>query len=310
MIVRLVIEAAAASRSLAERLGAGALAREFPTVTTTAQRPARAGACVTIDAAAWGTGAIDFDALDRRLDALAGEGHGTLVLEGEPRDPARTALEALTRARRLIGRRNEESASPSFDRLLRMHRALHDVDLPLVRADYDHVLDTWQWTLRPSPSAGLAEQAAAPLHDVERLATEATARREHLAPDYADYKDAHARSSGGMARDLLASGLGLEPAVVERAARLVARHERPGNDPDLALLNDADALSLFSLNSPGFVDYYGEEHARRKMAFSLRRLGPEARARLGQIRLRADVKAMLESALGERGAAEEHSCAS
>jgi hypothetical protein len=71
----------------------------------------------------------------------------------------------------------------------------------------------------------------------------------------------------------------------------------------VALINDADALSFFSLNASGFLDYYGVEHTRKKIDYTLRRLRPDARARLRGVHLRRDVRALLvEQApeLGER----------
>jgi hypothetical protein len=64
-------------------------------------------------------------------------------------------------------------------------------------------------------------------------------------------------------------------------------------DRDVALLNDADALSFFSLNSSGYADYFGPEQTRRKIAFSWNRMRPAARAKLPGIRLRDDVRALL-----------------
>jgi hypothetical protein len=91
---------------------------------------------------------------------------------------------------------------------------------------------------------------------------------------------------------------GVDELTRRRAARLIAGHERPPapGDPDaadLALLNDADALSFFSLNSPGYMDYFGPEAARRKVSYTLARLRPAARRRLSHIRLRPDVAALL-----------------
>src|SRR5436305_48053 len=94
--------------------------------------------------------------------------------------------------------------------------------------------------------------------------------------------------------------------ALTRAARLIAGHERPPapGDPDaagLALLNDADALSFFSLNSVGYLDYFGPEPTRRKVAWTLRRLRPAARRHLAGMRLVPEVR----SALAELEAPEE-----
>lgn len=214
--------------------------------------------------------------------------------------PARLAplLErALTRLQRFVDRRNDVSGGPWFDRVLRRHRALHDRRLPLVRADHDHAVDTWRWVLRLRPDASLALQAAALFHDVERLRSEARARKEHLAPDYVAFKTAHARAGAALARRALTSA-GVDAATIAQVEALVAGHERPGDpgDPgeeERALLNDADALSFFSLNASGFLDYYGPDHTRRKVAYTLDRLRPAQRWRLGRLHLRGDVLALV-----------------
>lgn len=271
--------------------GLARIRREFPAIAT--QIASRE--TPTITARDWQAPDFDLAAFDARLTALAAPRPFSLCLAGEPALLAQTALQILTRCQRLSPRRNEASRSAHFDRVLERHRALHDLEKPLVRADHDHALDTWQWMLRIKPDAGLAAQAAALFHDVERLASEADSRVEHHAPDYQVFKDAHAAQGAEIARRSLAEA-GLAPAEIERAARLVAHHEQRRGDPDADLLNDADALSFFSLNSGGFMDYYGPSHTRRKIAYSLARLGPEARLRLEEVRLRPDVAALVEAA--------------
>lgn len=173
-----------------------------------------------------------------------------------------------------------------------------------MRADYEHALDVWQWTLILQPDAGVAVQLAALFHDIERLASEAEVRVEHRALDYQEFKDNHARIGAAWTDEILCD-LGLDPETRRAAVRLVGRHEHPpepgdSDGADLALLNDADALSFFSLNSPGYWDYYGPEQTRRKVAWTLARLRPESLPRLAGIRLRPEVARIVESALAER----------
>ncbi len=150
-------------------------------------------------------------------------------------------------------------------------------------------------------AADLAVQLAALLHDVERLVTEADRRIEHHADDYQAFKDEHAARGAEMAGALLEEA-GVDAGTRRRTVRLIAGHEHaaaPG-DPDagaIALLNDADALSFFSLNSVGYLDYFGPEATRRKVAYTLRRLRPEARRHLDGMRLRPVVSEELEAVL-------------
>jgi hypothetical protein len=187
-----------------------------------------------------------------------------------------------------VGRRNAASATPLFDRVLERHRAHHDLGKPLVRADWAHAVDVWQWVIRLDPEAGLAVQLAALFHDVERLVSEADVRVEHRADDYQAFKDEHARRGAEMADQALTAA-GVDARTRDQTARLIAGHER-----GLSLLSDADALSFFSLNSPGYRDYFGPEATRKKIAWTLARLRPEARERLETVRLRPDIAAIAE----------------
>jgi hypothetical protein len=251
----------------------------------------------------WESQFFNFYELDAALDGLAERTRGpfALRLAGEEERLPGFAREVLTRCQRWMDRRNVASRGPRFDRALAGHRALHDLAKPLVRADYNHALDVWQWTLRLAPQAGLAVQLAALFHDVERLASEADARSEHQAADYQAFKDAHARQGAEMADAALARA-GVDAGTRRRVGRLIAGHERPPaeGDPEaeeIALLNDADALSFLSLNSVGYLDYFGPEATRRKVAWTLRRLRPEARRHLARMRLRPLVAAAVAGEL-------------
>jgi hypothetical protein len=248
---------------------------------------------VEITAAEWHDPGAELLAFDRRVHAAEDRGPFALEIAGDG-DLAllRAATEILLRYQRLVPAWNEHSSTDVFARVLARHAALHDRSKPLVRADHDHALDVWQWTLRLDPNAGLAVQLAALLHDVERLRSEADVRVEHHAPDYQAFKDAHAAGGAMLAHNLLAAA-GLRDGDAETVARLVATHERRGQDVALTLLNDADALSFFSLNSAGFLRYYGPEHTAKKVAYTLERMSPRAQAWLPVLRLEPEVARMM-----------------
>jgi len=257
--------------------------------------------CLSLALEQWESQTFNFYELDGQLDALAESQDGpfALVLRGSAEELARSARGVLTRCQRWMDRRNQSSRGPHFDRVLKKHREAHDLAKPLVRADYNHTLDTWQWMLRLAPDAGLAVQLAALFHDVERLISEADARVEHRAASYQGFKNEHAARGAKMAAALLGEA-GVDAETRRRAARLIAVHESPAapGDPDaeaVDLLNDADALSFFSLNSVGYLDYFGPEPTRRKVAFTLGRLRPTARRHLSGLRL----PAMVEAAVAE-----------
>jgi hypothetical protein len=256
--------------------------RQSPTVMVTVRR--------------WEDPGFDPLDLDREV-AEATRGSETLVLvvaedDGVAADCVSTALEVVTRYQRLLDARNQHSRGTAFDQVLALHRGLHDLAKPLVAADFDHARDAWRWVLRLDPDASFAVQVAALFHDVERLQSESDVRIEQHAPDYAAFKQAHAQAGGALARAALAPAA-IAPALLDRIEALVAEHERPHGDPDKQLLNEADALSFFSLNACGFAAYYGPAHTRTKVAYTLARLGTRGRQALAGVRHRADVAALI-----------------
>lgn len=259
---------------------------EFPTIRVTRCRGGRF-AGLSLLAEAVRNPRFDYWGFDRQLDLHADEPFA-IRIEGNSDIVWDEAARLVCRAQRCIGRRNLHSDAAWFTELLRVHRSLYDLEKPLVRADYDHALDVWQWTLRCDPDASAAVQIAALFHDIERLETEADARVESSADDYVAFKDAHARRGAARLREVL-QGLGIDAELVERATELVAGHEGAGCSHESRVLADADALSFFSLNSPGFLDYFGPAHTVRKIAHSLKRLSPRGRAKLAHVRLRGDV---------------------
>jgi hypothetical protein len=271
------------------------LAAEFPTVSVQPLAAGEGSQVLCLDVEEWLHPGFDPFSWDPHVFSAADAERLALHLVGaEGEALADAALEILTRYQGLIGRRNAASSGSVFDQILARHRTLHDMGKPLVRADYQHALDTWQWLLRLEPEADLAVQVAALFHDVERLLSEADARVEHKAENYQRFKDVHAALGAELTCALLEE-LEVDAATCERVRWLIARHERPCEDSALALLNDADALSFFSLNSSGFIRYFSPEHSRRKVAYTLARLRPEHRARLERVRMAPAVRGMLDA---------------
>jgi hypothetical protein len=271
------------------------LLAEFPKLVEVSATELDADAA-RIDEPEWRSAAT-FDRFDR-IWASTAEHAGWILLRGQA-SLADTALEILSRYQRYWPRTNAASEGSTFERVLERHASLHDLSKPLVRADFDHALDAWQWTLRLAPEASLELQLAALFHDLERLVSEPDRRIEHHARDYQAFKDAHARGGAKLAAQVLRE-CGVADASCHRVADLIGLHERPehaGREAEAALLADADALSFFALNSPGFLDYYGPAHALRKVEYSLQRMTPGSRGRVRALRLRADVRALLEATL-------------
>src|SRR5690606_31205378 len=158
-----------------------------------------------------------------------------------------------------------------------------------------------RWVLRLESEASLAVQLAALLHDVGRLLTESDRRIEHHAQDYVALHSAHAAQGAKLAARLLRRA-GVPASLARHVAQLVRAHEGPCRDPELTLLNEADALSFFSLNASGFVRYYGLRHTQRKVRYTLDRLGGRGPAQLAGIRHPALVRALLAHQLATEAA--------
>jgi hypothetical protein len=267
-------------------------------------RPLKTSVSVTIDSEEWCSPAADLLGFDERVheaEDRALPSQSFLFSVTGPRASLRTAAkQVFTRYQRLFQQRNRHSRSTWFGLLLDQHRALHTLDKPLVRADFDHALDVWQWLLRLAPDASLALQIAGLFHDVERLRSEADARIEHTARDYQTFKNDHARGGAELLREKLAP-LDVPAEVTERAVELVARHEQPSDDPELQLLNDADALSFFALNSSGFLRHFGPEHTLKKIDYTLSRMTPSAQALLPELRFEPALQNMLNERMAPSG---------
>jgi len=249
---------------------------------------------VHLRASEWAQPEFDTWTFDVTIDELARDSFTLRI--ADDLDTQTFPLEVLNRCQRHIDRRNRHSQGQLFTRVLRKHRALHDLGKPLVRADYNHALDARQWLLRLEPDASLELQIAAIFHDIERLASEADARVEHLAGDYQSFKDAHAAKGAEMTAAVLREA-GVSASSIARVCELIARHERQSDDADVALLNDADALSFFSLNSHGYANYFGPEQTRKKVAYTWNRMRERARGKLACVRLRDDVRTMLQDVM-------------
>lgn len=244
---------------------------------------------VHVGSAEWLDLEADLLAFDRRVHEAEDAGEFALAV-----DDATVGASILLRYQRLIPCSNAASASVHFRRVWQVFRDLHDLRKPLVRADWDHANDVWQWVLRLEPYAGLEVQLAGLLHDVERLDSEAYVRMEHTAGDYDAYKDAHARAGAARARAILDA---CDVACASEVADLVAEHERKSPDPRRTLLGDADALSFFGVNCAGYLAYFGPDQTRKKVAWTLRRMSRRAMRHLVGLRLPPGIVAAMDGAL-------------
>jgi hypothetical protein len=269
-----------------EELELSTIGQEFPSLAVVRAERSEPGDLV-IDDFAW-RGSFDFRGFDDAIEETR-----PVVIAVRGTDAAGVACEVMARYQRLLVRRNQASSTPLFDAVLQAHASLFDPELPLAKADLDHSLDAWQWMLRLDPSASLAAQTAALFHDIDRLEGDAHERIEHRAHRSLD--DSQARKGGERALALL-RGVGVEERVAARVRDLVGGYVQ--TEHEAALLDDADSLSFLSLNSSRYADYFGLAQTRRKVMFTLGRLGPQAREKVSLFRLRPDVDRLLQTGTG------------
>ena len=278
------------------------MAREFPGLPVVWTFVDSSGHAFVLDAEVWRAPGLRFAPLDEAFERAVGGGATTLRIVGDPRTLDGVAIEAVTRWQRHVERRNAASATAKFDALLARHRALHDRSVPALRASQDHDIDVWRWVLRLAPGASFELQAAALLRDLEQLLNGPDLRVEEYIPAHIRLKGAHATRSAEMAWGVCAPILGR--GASERVAKLVQQHGRCDESEDLLVLNDADALSFFSLGSPYFLARYGAEQTARKVAYVLAHMRAGARRRLGEgIRMEAEIAAFVWAAPARGGAA-------
>jgi len=292
------------------------LAETVEVADAAGEAPARPG--LELILAEWQSDSFPFRDFDRFVETLAADAPGgafEIRLSGEPHGLAAAALQVVTRCQRLAARRNAASTGKLFERVLAGHRRLHDRIHPPAASIHAHALDTWQWLLRLEPEAGLAPQLAALFHDVDRLAAAAgTAATGGVAGALgtaaADGTPAgqpcfdHPVRRGAWVTDELLADLDVDLAVRVRSHRLIAgRHPSTAAGPlaaETALLDDADALSFFSLESAAYLDDFGAEQTARQVAHALSRLRPASRAWLQALRLRTAVARLLGEEIARR----------
>lgn len=260
------------------------LALEFPTVVVSRSHLELARTC-TVDAEAWRT-ATSFEGFD---ELAARARSGEIVIRGDG-DVEHVALEVLTRYQRYVDRRNRASSATTFDIVIRAHRALHEERGPIGNADLARALDAWQWLLRLDPEAGVEPQLVALLRDVDRI--EDDGEPWVRAPRLLVGRLLDTKAAGQRAQELLRAA-GFDSAIAGRVRDLVSHGDLDGS---LRSVEDAEALSFLSLSSSSYLDAFGRDLARRKIASMLRHLGPAARRKLALVRFRPDVFSVVRDA--------------
>jgi len=143
-----------------------------------------------------------------------------------------------------------------------------------------HAENTVALLLKLKPDTPLWLRIAALGHDIERALPDSIKTQRLNFSSYDDFKRAHAENSARILKGLLIK-CGVDSHLVERVHELVRLHEF-GGTRDADLLKDADSLSFFCVNLPLFMLREQEETVKKRVAWGISRLGPDALRMLKQ----------------------------
>jgi hypothetical protein len=283
-----------------EHMATSTLSTEFPSVTITTSHVELVNSPL-VDAEAW-RNSTSFRAFDDLVERLRGD---ELVLRGDA-NVARTVCQILTRYQRFLDRRNDASAHPTFDVVVRAHRAIHEERRAFGNTDLSRALDTWQWILRLEPDANLVVQLVALFRPVERIEDGVKSRSltlsrlgaRHLFDEQVSQGAFEYERSGHVTGERtfnILRAAGFDEATARRVREMVSQEDRVATGP-ASVLGDAEGLSFLSLGSSTYLDCYGKEQTRRRIGVVLRRLSRIAREKLELVRFRPDVLEVLREA--------------
>lgn len=265
-------------RAVGVARGVTRLSEAFPTVRARwLPLPPHGPRLPALDAVSWAREPAEVASFDAWGEELAARGPLHIAILGEAAAVELCAIQVLTRAQRWLARRNAESATVPFSRLLARLAKTRATCGPIARSAHDHALDVWQWVLRLDPHASLETQLAALLLHAERLSC--------VAVD-------EATSGSERCRALLLEA-SFDPGVVERVLRSMSQ---PVRRDEPRLIDAADALSFLSLDSAVYLARFGPERTARVVCSVLRRLGDAGEALVGTIKLDPLVQGWVERA--------------
>jgi hypothetical protein len=154
-----------------------------------------------------------------------------------------------------------------------------NADLDRLRHEFNHALCVLFWVNKLTAQPSYSLQAAALLHDCDRLFPE---RRRKFSDynNYDEYKKAHANAAAVIAREILPAA-GIDEESVELIARLIASHES-GGFAEADILRDADSLAFFDKNLFEYIHEKGWATTKEKVIFMSERLGKQAKKLLAE----------------------------
>ena len=135
--------------------------------------------------------------------------------------------------------------------------------------DVFHSINTLEWVLKLKPDADVALQIAAAGHDIERGMEDRCVHASHYE-SFDEYKQAHALNCAEILVEIMEEN-GVDQAITDDVAHLVANHEVGGNERE-EILKNADVLSFFQVSMPLYFDRRGAEITRKRCVWGFKKL--------------------------------------
>lgn len=159
-----------------------------------------------------------------------------------------------------------------------------------------HSINTLEWLLKLHPGADEALRLAALGHDIERAFEDKRIRSSDFET-YDEYKQAHALNSAQMMTEIMESS-GVEQALVDEVAQLVAHHES-GGDERQDLLRNANFLSFFHVCLPLYYDRKGATNTRKRCVWAYKKLPADIQHMVAEFDyLDGTLKRLVQESLG------------
>ena len=163
--------------------------------------------------------------------------------------------------------------------------------------DVFHSINTLEWVLKLKPDADVALQIAAVGHDIERGMKD---RCVHAFSydTFDEYKQAHALNCAEILVEILEES-GIDQAITDDVAHLVANHEVGGNEREEVLKN-ADVLSFFQVSMPLYFDRRGAEITRKRCVWGYKKLPADLQPLVLQIEyLDEELELLVRDTIGQ-----------
>ncbi len=156
-----------------------------------------------------------------------------------------------------------------------------------------HAENTLAWLLKLEPIATQEMQLAAFAHDIDRCWFEKMLEVDNEG--YIDYKRRHSQRGADIVSAMMMA-LEFPLESTKRVHYLISNHEF-GGDEEADLIRDADSLSYFENNLPGYFERGGKEATQIKIKFMYDRASDKAKALVKSIDFEPRFKAHMNETL-------------